>query len=769
MAEKLKERLRHALPAFLLSAGLAVPLCGTLDRSLISLRILYTIAGVILAFELVSLHRATAWGAFLAAAAGAALWIFTGNGAQTLSDAGIAITLRVKGIRTAVPLAAEQVSMLIAAGTALLCCFASLRNATCIPSLILCTAVMLAVWLTDSMDLLPWLLPALAAALMLLMINRYPDTPALRVLPWAAGLAALAFLLTGNGPPENPLKEKADEIRQAIMDHLFFTEARDVFSLYSVGLSPQGAEQLGGKPNPSDNPVMQVSTPKTAYLRGTVYNRYTGHGWQNTTGGRRYLWRSGRLAETRAALFDEALPPDSVQNSLSEPMTVSVRMLTGSASTLFVPQRVRELVPGGEAVPYFSNSSEIFITRNLTQWDTWKVSAPLYNSTDPGIGPLTDICATLDDPRWNTIRNTYLELPAHLEKPVQELADEITAMAKTPYEKAMALQNYLTRNYRYSLDVGEHPENIDFVTSFLLDTKKGYCTYFASAMTVLCRMAGLPARYVEGYLAEPDEKGQALVTGLNAHAWTEVYFSGFGWLTFDATPGQHASGRPDAPGETPSPTPPPETPTPEPPENKDQPTEEPTEEPEESPEPTEEPPEELPPEAPEESPEPPRPPETPEGGNRPPFPWWLLILLAAAGIGCRGWMTSPAFREKRAKTEEKRFDLWAGEVTELLRAEHLERRNGETPMAFARRVDRTGLFSESVTPAGECLSLIRYSRAVPLETDTGLMRDTALLLRGEISRPAKIRYLARRLLSNNGIKRIIRRRKIHKNERRLKQ
>ena len=167
MAEKLKERLRHALPAFLLSAGLAVPLCGTLDRSLISFRILYTIAGVILAFELVSLHRATAWGAFLAAAAGAALWIFTGNGAQTLSDAGIAITLRVKGIRTAVPLAAEQVSMLIAAGTALLCCFASLRNATCIPSLILCTAVMLAVWLTDSMDLLPWLLPALAAALML--------------------------------------------------------------------------------------------------------------------------------------------------------------------------------------------------------------------------------------------------------------------------------------------------------------------------------------------------------------------------------------------------------------------------------------------------------------------------------------------------------------------------------------------------------------------------------------------------------------------------
>ena len=77
--------------------------------------------------------------------------------------------------------------------------------------------------------------------------------------------------------------------------------------------------------------------------------------------------------------------------------------------------------------------------------------------------------------------------------------------------------------------------------------------------------------------------------------------------------------------------------------------------------------------------------------------------------------------------------------------------------------------SESVSPAGECLSLIRYSRAVPLETDTGLMRDTALLVRGEISKPAKIRYLARRLLSNKGIKRIINRWRTYKNERRLKQ
>ena len=755
MALVMKERARHLVLALLLSIGLAMPLAGSLDEALCSPLILYIAGAVVLAFELVSLHRIAAWCAALAAAAGIALWVFSMNGAQMISDAGIAISLRMQGIRTAVPLAAQAISILLAAGITVLCCFATLRKATCIPALMLCVAVFMIVWLTDSMEMLPWLLPALVSVMTLLMTYRYEDTSALRVLPWAAGLVALAYLLTGSGPAENPLKEKADEIRQAILDRLFFTEARDVFSLYSVGLSPQGADQLGGKPNPSENPVMQVSTPKTAYLRGTVYDRYTGHGWQNTTGGRRYLWQSRTIAETRAVLFDETLPPDSVQNSLSTPLTVSVRMLSGSASTLFVPQRVRELNPGGETVPYFSNASEIFITRNLQAGDTWEVTAPLYASTDPGIGPLTEICGTLEDPRYRDVCNIYLELPGHLEKPVLDLAAEITAMADTPFEKAMALQNYLTRNYKYSLDVGEHPENIDFVTSFLLDTRKGYCTYFASAMTVLCRMAGLPARYVEGYLAEPNEHGEALVTGLNAHAWTEVYFSGFGWLTFDATPGQHASGSGNGGSQNnPTPTPEPtEMPTPspeepdasEPPEGNGEPT----------PDPSSEPPSAEPPEIPRDEPEPPQseqePPDNPETPPDPQadqpdrFPWWWIILAVCAAAALRIRMTSPAFLEKRAGTEARRYDIWADEIVLLLKAEQLERRSGETPMAFARRVDGTGLFSESITPAGECLSLIRYSRAEALETDTALMRDTAMLLRGEISRRARLRYWTGRI------------------------
>ena len=74
-------------------------------------------------------------------------------------------------------------------------------------------------------------------------------------------------------------------------------------------------------------------------------------------------------------------------------------------------------------------------------------------------------------------------------------------------------------------------------------------------------------------------------------------------------------------------------------------------------------------------------------------------------------------------------------------------------MDFARRVDGSCIFSESVSPAAECLSVIRYSTARPIESDTGLMRDTALLLKSELKGKAKAAYLLRRLLPGKKAKR----------------
>lgn len=746
MPEKLKNRLTHALLTLMLTFGLLLPLLGILHTPFLSPAAVPPVLLTVLLFELSCINRKTAVAGAVLAGTCLLAWLFLLGGLTVVSDIVFASALRFSGIRTALPLVGGPAVLLFSVTVTLVCCFACLRSASGMPALLLCVGMGLLLYLTDSGSLVPWFLPALAALLLILMTDRFRETPILPVLPWAVLLVAAAFLLSGFNAENTPLKQKADELRQAVLDRLFFTEPRDVFSLSSEGFYPEGQDQLGGKPDPDNQPVMQVSTPRVVYLRGVIFNEYTGRNWRNTTGGRRYLWQSPRLTAQRAALFDENLPSGTVQNAQCEPVTVSVRMISDSASTLFVPQRVRSLLPGGELVPYFSDSSELFVTRNLQAGDTYSVSAPIFQAGDPGLGTLIEVCSTLEDDAYGRIYEKYTVLPSHLEEPVWQLAREAASVAVSPYDQALAIQSWLSRSYRYTLDVDPQPSDMDFVTNFLLNTRQGYCTYFASAMTVLCRMAGLPARYVEGYVAEPDKNGTALVTGMNAHAWTEVYFKGFGWLTFDATPktrgSDPSSGEPD-PTPTPEPDPPQEDPTPEPDDTDDEPSSSPEPDEEPSPEPTPAPTD--PPAEPEPSAAPNPDPSPLPDADHPPFPWlWLVLLLLALLAAARLVLTSPSVRARRAKNENARLEVWAQEIHDLLASENQTRHPDESPMAFCRRVDRTGRFSVALGPVGECVSLIRYSRAVPQETDTRLLQDTALLLKGELSRPARLRYLAGR-------------------------
>ncbi len=736
MKENLRRKGLHALLAWLLCAGILMPALGVLFRGFSSWTPLLWAGAVILLLEAASFRRSWAVGAGIALPLLILLWVFALGGYQRLSDVLIAVSLRLRGLHSALPLVRAHAVLLLSLAAGLIAWLAVFPGASYLPSLVLCTGTMLLLWLSDSPELIPWLIPALIPLQLLLVADRHEQTPLWRVLPWAALLVALAFVLAprADGFVVEPLREKAEEMRKAIVDRLFFTEPRDVFSLSSEGYYPEGTSQLGGKPEINEHSVMQVSAPRSVYLRGVILNEYDGHTWRNTTGGRRYLWQSPQMTSERARLFDMNLPAVSSGNALLTAYPVSVRMLDDSSSTLFVPQRIRELTPGGDLVPYFSNSSEVFITRNLQAGDTYEVLAPLFRAGDPGIGTLVTAASAFSDDSWADVVSLYTALPSHLEKPVYDLAAEITAGLNSPYEKAFALQSWLSRNCRYTLDVQDHPVNVDFVTRFLLETREGYCTYFASALTVLCRMAGLPARYVEGYLAEPNAAGEALVTGLNAHAWTEVCFEGFGWLTFDATPRRTTE---ELPGENafkngPDPSPSPDTPAdgetvPEMPvEAEEQPA---------SPQPQEQ--------------------ETDSSGspeNDPPpapsaassFPFWVLLLLPAA-LTLRGILTSPVLRAKKASAEEARLEIWFVELTAVLAAAGFTRNPGETLISFTRRVDCTGRFSETLGTVGECVSLVRYSTASCTPGDTALLEAAARALRKELDPPAKLKYWLRRL------------------------
>ena len=138
------------------------------------------------------------------------------------------------------------------------------------------------------------------------------------------------------------------------------------------------------------------------------------------------------------------------------------------------------------------------------------------------------------------IQQRYTQLPSNVPERVYALARDLTSAAISPYDEAKAIETYLRANYPYTLDVPLPPNGVDVADYFLFDLKKGYCDYYATAMVVMARSVGLPARLVMGYASGTynSESAEYIVTAADAHAWVEIYFSGIGWVEFEPTAGQ---------------------------------------------------------------------------------------------------------------------------------------------------------------------------------------------------------------------------------------
>ena len=734
----MREILRHGILAFLLGLGLLLSMLGSVGLLGEGIFAAAVLLGLTAALSLCSGRRFTHLILCAALSGMAVAWLFLLGGMETLTEILRAVTLHFSGLKTAIPMVGRETALLLAVPVALCSYAVTSRGVGAYPALAVTVLPAVLLWLTDQPSLLPWLAPSVLAVIAL-AATANQETPALRrVLPLALVITLGAFLLSpADGVTIQPLKDAADRLRTQILDRFMFTAPRNVFTLASEGYYPQGQNQLGGTATPTDHPVMLVKTPRRTYLRGSVKNEYTGRMWVDTPAGRRYLWTSRQWQNKRTETFDMALPEGALgeDSGLMASAQVSVQLLDSNASSLFVPQRVRILNPGGELIPHFNTGSEIFVTRDLEAGDTYTVTAPLMTAGDAGLSTLIAACEKSADPHYAQIMQDYTALPAHLQTQLYDLAREICAGTESAYDRAFAIQNYLSRNFRYTLEVEPQPENIDFVSSFLLKTREGYCTYFASAMTVLCRMAGLPARYVEGYLAEPDENGHAYVTGLNAHAWTEVYFSGFGWLTFDATPAQSRASTPpedqlppeeQKPEEQPTSEPEQSTPTPEPQDAPPEPV--PTPEDQPTPEPENEPPQED------------EPNQEPEMPRHPAWLWWLLaLLLVLAAAAARIFLTQPRRMAARARDEMGRWSVWVQALHDELRVMGLPRQKNESPIAYMKRLDTLSRIHAELTPVGECMALVFYGHLTPEPEETDMAREAFDALLHGMTRPQRLR------------------------------
>jgi transglutaminase-like putative cysteine protease len=161
---------------------------------------------------------------------------------------------------------------------------------------------------------------------------------------------------------------------------------------------------------------------------------------------------------------------------------------------------------------------------------------PVYTATSAGPRPTERALRTSDKPDGPLTR-PYLQLPARLDPRIRRLADSLTAGRTTRIDRVRAIEGYFATGFAYTLELPRTARDAT-VEGFLFRRREGHCEYYSTAMTVLLRAAGIPARNVTGFLGgEWNSFGDYLaVTGNDAHAWVEVWMGQMGWVPFDPTP-----------------------------------------------------------------------------------------------------------------------------------------------------------------------------------------------------------------------------------------
>ncbi|MDP9468064.1 MAG: DUF3488 and transglutaminase-like domain-containing protein [Chloroflexota bacterium] len=301
----------------------------------------------------------------------------------------------------------------------------------------------------------------------------------------------------------------------------------------------------------SDGPVMTVASQRAHYMRTITYDIYTGHGWM-----------SGEGSNRRVAAGDRIFPGYTPERPLAvdsfEVETVAIEIQRGIGRNVFTPgyptAAFAPLVihePGG--LPLLG-ALQSGVT--LDTGKGYQITAAISTATEAMLaGAGTDYPAE--------VVATYLSTDGVTQR-TADLARQVVeaAGATDPYHQAKALADYLRTDPRFSYaTVAALPSEPgrDLVDFFLFDPngQVGYCEYYASAMAVMARTLGLPSRVAVGFAP-----GERVDTGVyqyrerNAHAWTEIFFPGYGWQIFEATHSIAAVGRVAGAGTVPPVTPP---------------------------------------------------------------------------------------------------------------------------------------------------------------------------------------------------------------------
>ena len=275
----------------------------------------------------------------------------------------------------------------------------------------------------------------------------------------------------------------------------------------------------------SDVEMFTVESPQKAYWRLATLDVFDGQ-----------IWRTRGSFEDVIGPLETTLP-DGIRAA-----EVTQTFVIGGLGGIWLPTvgEPAEVLSTSGGLEYEPQSGTLIVDRETDHVDGLSYTL-LSLVPERDLAAITAARNSVPD----EIAERYLALPNDFSERVQAQAQIVVASAQaiSPYEKALALQNYFRDTELFSYNVNEskdHPTSK--IEEFLFDTHMGYSEQFASSYAVMARSVGLPARVAVGFTpGEFDPSIEAYrVNGSNAHAWPEVWMDGVGWLRFEPTPGRGA-------------------------------------------------------------------------------------------------------------------------------------------------------------------------------------------------------------------------------------
>lgn len=386
-----------------------------------------------------------------------------------------------------------------------------------------------------------WLSPFLGIYLLLMALMPAPETP--YDWQWAKDIY-------------NQVKEVFLEASQNII--------RGGYEDFDTTLSGFTDDvKLGNDVRENDHEVMYIQSQSNlatnVYLIGKIYDTFDGRQWLKEY----HDDEKERFLDTMETMYAVRRLDDSYQRDYLKEILIKIKYKYFNTGYVFAPLKVKNITGSGSALDYTFEGGDLLLKKRKGYGTAYDVAYYQLNLGEELFTQLLEAPKEADETLWKTIAKgyegrigqeiTFEMVEAHRQMAYENYLDEvvlsdevenylskITQNAETDLERLQAIEKELN-SYTYTRTPGKLPDKVtnssEFLDYFLLESRKGYCTYFATAFVLLARAEGVPARYVQGFCVPMGGRREAAVLSNMAHAWPEVYIDGVGWIPFEPTPG----------------------------------------------------------------------------------------------------------------------------------------------------------------------------------------------------------------------------------------